>query len=217
LGRYRQNFADHFSHYINPDRSRISLLFFSALYHDIAKTELSSITEEGKTRYPDHEETGARTAKNRAANLHLSNKETQTIWSIIHHHGWIRKYAREKNEITATDAYRFFTSAEDTGVDVILLSIADLVATYGTFLPQDKITDHIAVCRALLEFYWETPERINPPDLVDGRVLMRKLRIMPGPIIGKMLEEIKEAQVMEVISTQEEAISLAKEILNSNL
>ena len=216
FGRYRQNFTEHFSKKLNPDRSLLSLINFAALYHDIAKTELSPIVEDKKTRYPGHEEIGAKIAKERAQGLRLSNHEAQRVWSIVHHHGRIREFSREEITPTALDAYRFFNSAEESGVDIILLSIADLMATYGASLPQDKINNHISVCRIMLEFYWETPEKINPPEIIDGRVLMRKLRIPAGPIIGRLLEEIREAQVLEQISTQEDAINFAKKFIVEN-
>jgi hypothetical protein len=37
LGRYREQFAAHSLRSMNPDRSARSLLFFAALYHDVAK------------------------------------------------------------------------------------------------------------------------------------------------------------------------------------
>jgi len=213
FGRYRENFYQHFSTNLSTDRSLLSLLNFSALYHDISKTELESITEEGKTRYPGHEEAGANIAKKRTQKLRLSNNESQRIWSIVHHHGRIRPFSREDIVPTALDAYRFFLSADESGVDVILLSLADLIATYGSALPQDKIGAHIAVCRVLLEYYWETPEKINPPEIIDGRVLMRKLRLTPGPLIGNLLSAIREAQVIEEISTEKDALAFAKEFI----
>jgi len=210
FGRYRKNFNQHFSTTLSTERSILSLINFSALYHDIAKIELENITEDGKTRYPGHEETGASITKKRAQELRLSNSEAQRIWSIVHHHGRIRPFSREDRIPTALDAYRFFLSADESGVDVILLSIADLIATYGSALPQDKIGAHIAVCRVLLEYYWETPEKINPPEIINGRVLMRKLRLTPGPLIGKLLSAIREAQVLEEISTEKDALKFSK-------
>ncbi len=216
LGRFRENFSEHFSQSLNTERSSLSILNFSTLYHDFAKTILPSISEGKKTRYPGHEEVGARAAKEMAQMLRLSNDETQRIWSIVHHHGRVRAFSREEIIPSALDAYRFFTSAEDSGIDVILLSIADLMATYGASLPQEKISNHVAVCRRLLEFYWETPEKINPTEIIDGKVLMRKMRLTPGPMIGKLLEAIREAQVKEEISSQKEALTFAKKYLESN-
>ncbi len=216
LGRYRKNFNEHFSQILNTERSLLSLLYFSTLYHDIAKTELPSMIENGKTRYPDHEEVGARITKKRAQELRLSNSEVQRIWSIVHHHGRVRHFSRNDIVPTSLDAYRFFRSTDESGVEVILLSIADLIATYGSALPQDKIGAHIAACRVLLEFYWETPEKINPPEIIDGRVLMRKLRLGPGPIIGKLLDAIREAQVLEEVTTEEEALSFARDFIDQS-
>ena len=48
LGRYREQFANHFNQSLNTDRSMRALLFFAALYHDVSKPTTRSMEETGR-------------------------------------------------------------------------------------------------------------------------------------------------------------------------
>ncbi len=113
--------------------------------------------------------------------------------------------------------YRFFRETGEAGVDICLLSIADTLATYGPTLPQNTWSNHLDVIRSLLEAWWEQPdERVSPPKLLSGNDLIVELDVKPGPQIGKILEAIREAQATNQIRTREDALELARGILNKS-
>jgi len=56
---------------------------------------------------------------------------------------------------------------------------------------------------------YEVQRTQSPPVLVDGNDLMRELQIGPGPIVGELLELIRDAQLQGTIYTQSEALELA--------
>jgi tRNA nucleotidyltransferase/poly(A) polymerase len=98
-------------------------------------------------------------------------------------------------------------------VDIALLSLADTLATYGPTLPQELWAHQLEVVRALLQAWWEHPqESLSPPPLITGHNLIDELNLSPGPIVGKILEEIREAQVMGLVTNREEALKLARNI-----
>jgi hypothetical protein len=73
------------------------------------------------------------------------------------------------------------------------------------------------VARVLLENYWEKPEEtVTPPRLLDGHDLMSELDLKPGPVVGRMLEAIREGQATGRISTREEALVFGKNWLEEN-
>jgi len=45
--------------------------------------------------------------------------------------------------------------------------------------------------------------------LIDGNDLMRELGLKPGPKIGQLLEEIREAQVNGEVQNRDEALAAA--------
>jgi hypothetical protein len=63
----------------------------------------------------------------------------------------------------------------------------------------------------MLADYWERRrERVDPPVLIDGHVLQRELGLRPGPLIGELLEVVREAQVSGEVHTREEALALVR-------
>jgi hypothetical protein len=99
------------------------------------------------------------------------------------------------------------------GVDICILSLADMLATYGPTLPQERWARHLDVVRALLDAWWtDQPDAINPSPLLHGDDLMSELNLPPGPEIGYFLEAIREAQASGEINSREEAINLAKDL-----
>jgi tRNA nucleotidyltransferase/poly(A) polymerase len=69
------------------------------------------------------------------------------------------------------------------------------------------------VVRVLFQAWWEHPqESVSPAPLVTGHDLIDELDLSPGPIIGRILEEIREAQATGLINDKEAALELARKI-----
>ena len=109
--------------------------------------------------------------------------------------------------------YRFWRAAGQAGVEICLLSIADLMAIYGHTLPQDILEHHIEVVRALLEAYWERPEEVKPQALLNGRDLIDMFGLEPGPQIGELLEALWEAQAVGEVEDREQAVAFVRKRL----
>jgi putative nucleotidyltransferase with HDIG domain len=218
LGRYREEFAKHFAESLNADRSVRSLLFFAALYHDVRKPQTKTIDENGRVRFFDHDIQGAEVAAERARFFNLSNDEIERLRAIIRNHMRIHFHTSrmEGDKMTPSRKaiYRFFRDSGEAGVDVVLLGLADLRATRANTLTQDTWSACLDVCRILLENYWERPEEtVAPPRLLDGSDLMRELNLQPGPLLGELLEAIRENQAAGKIGSREQAIRFGREWL----
>jgi hypothetical protein len=112
--------------------------------------------------------------------------------------------------------YRFFRDTGEAGVDIIFLSLADLWATYGYTLPQERWLSELRTCRSLLEARWEQSEQVvSPPRLLTGSDLIRMFHLKPGRLVGELLEAIREAQASGEVSDQDAAIAFAKKWLES--
>jgi len=217
LGRYRQHFAAHFSSDPASESTPRSLLFFAALYHDIAKPQTRAL-HEGRVRFLGHDELGTRVTAERARALRLSNDDISRLKAIVAHHMRLHFFTNRlavKNSPPSRRAiYRFFRDAHEAGVDLCLLGLADLRGTYEQTLPQELWTACLDVCRILLENWWEKPqETVSPPNLVNGHDLIASLGLIPGPIVGKVLEAVQEAQATGGLppgATREEALAFAQ-------
>ena len=214
LGRYRGQLETHFQASINPDRTPRGLLFLAALYHDIAKPRTRQVEEGGRIRFLRHDQVGEGMVAERARSLRLSNTETARMRKIVRHH--LRPILLAQNQVSLTRRaiYRFFRDTGPAGVDVCLLSLADVLATHGPGITPDVWTKHLDVVRGLLEAWWENPqESVSPPEIVNGYELMNHLQIQPGPVVGRLLEAIREHQATGNIETKDSALSLAEGLL----
>ena len=218
LGRYREQIARHFSESVNADRSARALLFFAALYHDVAKPQTRAADETGRIRFLGHDEEGANLAARRGESLRLSNDEIERLRLVIRYHMRFHfhasRMAGEKKEPSRRAIYRFFRDAGKAGIDLVLLGLADTRGTHASTLTQESWSAALDVARILLENYWEKPaEVVSPPRLLDGHELMQELSLEPGPLLGGLLEAIREAQAAGKVSTRDAAIEFARDRL----
>lgn len=206
LGRYREKIAQHLSAETTPDITRRALLFFSALYHDIAKPLTRTEEENGRIRFFQHEKQGAILVAGRAAALHMSADELTILEKTVAHHMRPLWLSQNDQAPGPRAIYRFFRDTGDIGVDICLLSLADFLGTYGPGVPQQAWAHHVDVIRLLLEGWWERREEtVFPPPLLNGRDVMQLLDIPPGPRVGELLEMLREAQAAGEITTREQA------------
>jgi tRNA nucleotidyltransferase/poly(A) polymerase len=218
LGRFRQQFQQHFTTPPGSERTNRALLFYSILYHDVAKPKKIEI-ENGRIRFHGHDEEGGRIAVKRAIQLRLSNAEMDRVKVIIQNHMrlvyHISRLEGEGKYPTRRAIYRFFRDTGVAGVDLCLLALADQRATHDNELTQRTWMACLDVVSLFLENWWEKREEtIAPPALVNGDDLMAALNLMPGPEIGNILESIREAQAIGAIQTKAEAMALAEKILS---
>jgi tRNA nucleotidyltransferase/poly(A) polymerase len=215
IGRYRQQISDALRTQLTSDRSLRSLLFMAALYHDIAKPQSKKMDEEGQLHFWDHDQQGAEILVRRARLLALGNDEIQRLEIIVLNHMRIHfhtnRLRREGKPPSRRAIYRFFRDTGPAGVEVCLLTLADLRATYEQTLPQETWAAALEVVRTMLAAWYEKKdEQVAPLPLVDGNDLKRELSLQPGKKIGELLEAVREAQVMGEVSTREQALGLAR-------
>ncbi|MFZ1040768.1 MAG: HD domain-containing protein [Anaerolineales bacterium] len=221
LGHYHEQLAAHFNQSLNTDRSMRALLFFAALYHDISKPAAKSVEETGRIRFFDHDQLGAKVAVERARALNLSNDEIERLKIIIENHMrfhfFTSRMEGEQKEASRKAIYRFFRDAGEGGVDLVLLGLADLRGTRAHTLTQESWSAALDVARILLENYWEKPQEIvAPPRLINGLDVMNEYQLEAGPLIGQLLEAIREAQATGKVLTREEALAFGREWLKEN-
>jgi hypothetical protein len=118
--------------------------------------------------------------------------------------------------VTRRAVYRYFRDTGPAGVDVTLLSMADHLATYGPTLKPERWTRRLDVVELLLSHYFERYEEVVAPlPLIGGRDLMAELDVAPGPLIGRLLAAVREAQAGGEVETREEALALAGRLLEA--
>lgn len=216
LGRYREKISQLLQTELVTERPLRNLLFLAALYHDGAKPQTRSVEENGRIRYFNHDEIGAEIITQRAEAFRLSNTETNRLATIIRHHMRPSFLSHAEGGPSKRAIYRFFRDTGEAGVDICLLSLADVWATYGPTLPQERWEQQIDTVRILLEAWWERPkEQVYPPALISGHDLINDMELKPGPLIGKILEAVREAQAEGEIVSREGALVFVRKYLKN--
>lgn len=219
LGRHRNAFQTHFLQKYVADRGVRSLLFFAALYHDVAKPQTREETSSGKVRFWGHDCLGSRVGMDRARQLALSTHEIDRIGVIIQHHMRVHHLANSTqviagDEVSRRSIYRYFRDTGISGVDIVLLSLADVRGTYGVTLTQQVWETELRVGRTLLDAYWEkTEEIVSPPRLITGHEIMQSFQLSPGKLIGTLLDVVQEGQAVGEITSREDALAFIQEFL----
>lgn len=214
FGKYRERMQSHFAEKFVSERGRLPLLFLAALFHDIGKPETRKLDSQGNIHFYDHEKAGKRIISKVAERFALSNREAEYLQTVVGHHLRPLMLAQSNALPSKRAIHRFFRDTGQTGVDICMLSLADLLATHGTNLSTNLWEEQIDVVEILLRSWWEeTSTIIAPVPLLSGDDLMAELCLDPGPVIGYLLNELREAQVDGRITTYQEAIAYAKEIL----
>ena len=214
LGRYRPLLTEHFRAQLNLDRSTHGLLFLAALLHDIAKPQTRTVEPDGRVRFFGHDKQGARLAAACARRLALSQAEVDRLEQIVAHHMRVHLLASSGELPSRRAIFRYFHDCGLAGVDVVLLSLADMLATYGAALPQPVWEIELDTAGVLLEGWFERPAQVvKPSRLLTGSELMDELGLTPGPVVGRLLDAIQEAQAAGEIGSKAEALELARKCL----
>lgn len=182
-------------------------LVWAVLLHDVGKPETLAYADEHRmpriTTY-HHAEHSAALAERIFRRLRFSRNEIETMtWMIAHHMSLLRI---EEMRPARREAYvldpRFPWLLE--------LHRADAAGT----IPRDlSLYAHDLKLYERMKAEHERQKHTQPPLLLDGHGLQRALKLEPGPKIGKLLEEIRNAQLHGQIQTKQEAIGLAKRLI----
>jgi len=211
LGRYRAQFNQHLQEELVPDHSRLALLYFATLFHDVGKADTQSRDENERIHFYDHENVGAQVLVDRGQSLHLSNSEIEVLETVVRHHGRPYLLTKEGRPPNRRTIYRFFRDTGSAGIEICLLSLADFMGKFDAQVPQTELENHMETLRILLEAYFEHPqEQVSPPPLINGEDLMRELGLAPGPKVGELLEIVREAQAAGEVKDRGSALELAQ-------
>jgi len=191
-----------------PNTHRCSLTKLAGLLHDIGKPETKSF-DNGRIRFRGHADAGPEIATRVMQRLRFSARETALVSGIIEAH--MRPVQMAQQQAPSRKAvYRFFRDTGEAGIDTLFLSLADHLGTMGPRVRLDDWRRHVAVIDYVLRMRLEERVIVEPPKLVDGDDLMSALGIPPGPLLGELLELVREAQAAGEVTTREEAIAVAR-------
>ena len=171
------------------------LLPWTVLLHDIAKPQTSSIGNDGRIHFFAHEKIGTEMTENILRRLRFPSVDIEAAAQIVCHH---MQFKDAKKMRKATLRRMLLRPNFDLELEQHRL---DCLGSHGKL----EIYDFLCEQKLLFE---EKPALLAP--LVNGKDLLG-LGIESGPLMGKLLDEIKDKQLSEEFSTREEALNWVKE------
>jgi poly(A) polymerase len=193
--------------------TRAGGLRFGALLHDAAKPVTRVELSGGRIGFPGHDVEGAELARSALTRLRASERVRAHVAALARHHlrlGFLVHEAPLHRRVL----YRYLVECGPVAADVTLLSVADRLATRGR-KADEAIARHVALAREVLGAALERRGRGGEAPLVRGDELARALGIARGPRVGELLAAIAEARYAGEVTTPEEALALARGLLQA--
>lgn len=182
--------------------------------HDLGKplTRVPPKHSNDRARFNGHDVAGARLAHAILSRLKISSFEglvdpERVGWLITNH-----LIGLSAHEMRPSTLERYFLTDAALGDELRKLIWCDSVATVGSD-GQPALGAFRNVERRLKSLQ---PKRVLPPPLIRGDELMRRLALSSGPLIGRLLNEIRDAQLSKKIRTKQQAMRLARTLTESN-
>ena len=196
---------------ISGTHTKKALLKFSAFLHDIGKP-VSKEHIKDKVCFHGHERTGRNIVRGIAERLRLSNDERNALDKIIFWH--LRPgYLADLKDLSRRAVYRYFRDTQNEAVSVVLLSMADQRSTRGPLTRGANRKHHEDVCLGLAKDFFRKSKEKKLIKVINGDDLMAEFKLEPGPLIGKLLIAVEEAQAIGDIRDKAQAFILAKKLL----
>lgn len=193
------------------EHKRRALIKLAMLLHDIGKPETRK-KEKDRFSFHSHEHAGKRITRIVAKMLKLSSDERYMVEDLVRWHlrpGYLSNFKRPSEKAI----YRYFRDTKEEAASILLLSLADQRATRGPLTSEADQKHHEKICRLLIDRYFQDQKKEPFVPLLTGHDLIKKLKLKPSPLFGKILKESAEQQVLGKITGKEEALRLAKAIV----
>jgi poly(A) polymerase len=192
--------------------TRGEALRWGALLHDAAKPLTRGVRpEDGRVTFIGHDVEGATLARTVLGGLRTSERLRAHVAALVRNHLRLGFLVHEPQPLARRTVYAYLHACDPVEVDVTLLSVADRLSTRGENA-QRAIDAHLAVARGMLRDALRWRADGPPQPLVRGDALAADLGIAAGPLLGKLLGGLAEAQYAGEIATREQALAHARRL-----
>lgn len=193
LGRYRAEIQEHLDEEPVPGRSIYQLSFLVPLLYSNREDKQNQLRPQG---------------------IPLSNQENDRLLKSFRAANEFLSLLTIGGKLPPLSVYRYFRSYGPGGVEGIFLGLADLMGGIG-YVKDDKWLSAVDTARVLLEGWWDKRDQVvDPPPLLNGHDLQSELNIEPGPRVGQLLEDLREAQVSVAVDSRGKALDFIRQTIS---
>ena len=200
--------ARHFAETVSDGHTRLTLLKFAGLLHDVAKPATRTVEASGRIRFLGHHKTGADVAEGIARRLRFSRRGTEIARLMVQNHLRPGQMAGQSELPSGKAIFRYFRDVGDAAIDTLYLNLADYLAARGPLLEHDDWSEHCRIVGHVLHEGLEGKAPETLPKLISGHDIIGVFALEPGRQIGVLLARVNEAHAEGEITNKEEALKL---------
>jgi poly(A) polymerase len=203
LAPYGEELAAHLAEPLGGGARRDTALKLAALLHDVSKPETRRRVG-GRVRFFEHDVIGARRVREIGERLRLPERLTAVVERVVRHH--LRPmHLAHAAAITPRARYRFYRDLREDTRDLLLLVLADAAAVTGA--SPLRTWRRAGLIRELFAGWREQHHAESRPALLRGEDVMARFSLEPGPRVGWLLSQAREAQDLGRVHSREEALA----------
>jgi putative nucleotidyltransferase with HDIG domain len=198
-----EELAGHLAAPLGGGITRAQVLKLAALLHDVSKPETRRPIA-GRIRFFQHDVIGAARARAIGERLRLPAAVVDVLDRLVRHH--LRPmHLAGAGTVTERARYRFYRDLGPDTRDLLLLVLVDAAAVRGQ--SPLALWRRATLVRDLLGGVEAQRAAVAAPPLLRGEDVMARFDLAPGPEVGRLLRQAREAQDLGLVSTREEALA----------
>ncbi|TAN38544.1 MAG: HD domain-containing protein [Nitrospirae bacterium] len=190
---------------------RLPLLKLAALLHDLGKPATRNTdSANGRISFYGHDEKGAVMLEAVARKMKMSLRDTGLLRLLVAEHLYILTLASGRAK--PLTQMKWFRRVKDDAIPAIILGMADVMSIRGPDSTEEYRLNHIDWSkRSVRRYFEEIRAGLEKAPLVTGSDLIG-MGMSAGPDIGRVLDQLMDAQDDGEVTTRQEALELAKRL-----
>ena len=189
--------------------TRGEALGLPALLHDMAKPATHAVTPEGRVTFIGHDRLGAEMADDLLLRLRTSARLREFVVRCVRMHLPLG-FMVHRTPLSLRQIDRYLRSTAPWEVEIIVLSVADRLATRGPRTSESSIRRHLALAREVMDVHFDLVDRGPVRPLLAGDEVAADLGRPPGPWLAELLDRLREEQVVGAVRTRGQALDFVR-------
>jgi len=189
--------------------TRGQALILPALLHDMAKPATREVTPEGRITFRGHDRLGAEMADELLRRLRTSTRLREFVARCVRMHLPLG-FMVHRTPLSLREIDRYLRATAPCQVEIIVLTVADRLATHGPRTSESAIRRHLVLAREMMDAHFTLEDRGPIQPLLAGDEVAEALGRAPGPWLAELLEALREEQVVGAVRTREQALGFAR-------
>jgi poly(A) polymerase len=178
----------------------------AAVFHDIAKPQTKTTSEDGKIHFYEHEDRGAEIAASSMQRLRYPNSAVESVSKLVKHHMRLKSAGADGRGVGDKALRKFKAELGDDLPSMLKLMHADNISHSEV----SSMPNQIEILNHRME---NLPMPINTGKSqlpISGHDIITTLGIKPGPVLKQLLAAVEDAWYADPALQPEEAINVVK-------